>query len=33
VIEFSYEVYGQLATYGWWQNLWEFVSAENIILK
>ena len=33
VIEAPYDVYGHLATYGWWQNLWEFVSTEKITLR
>jgi hypothetical protein len=33
VIEAPYEVYGHLATHGWWQNLWEFVSSEKITLR
>jgi hypothetical protein len=32
VIEAPNNVYGHLATYSWWQNLWEFVSTKKITL-
>jgi hypothetical protein len=28
----SVALYGHLTTYGWWTNLWEFVSDKNILL-
>ncbi len=32
VTESSVALYGHLTTYGWWTNLWEFVSDKNILL-
>ena len=33
VLESPFEVYGHLATDGWFKNLWEFVSDEGITLR